>query len=247
MNKNGLGIFEYKNKFVVVESRIIAEIFHKKHKNVIRDIEELHKNIAGLKFEPSSKIICFIKSKYITKDKREQPCYLVTPEGFQLLTMSYTGQDALIWKLKYIDMFKQMEMLLQERHTTEWLQCRNKGKLIRRNETDMLQQLILYAHEQDKDANTKFVYSNYTKLVNKTVGIQTGERNTCSFETLSRIMIVEDIIQNTIKISLAQRMYWKEIYLVCREKCEMFAQMLDLKICPKPNDVKLLELSEATA
>lgn len=250
MDKNDLGIFEYRNKFVVVESRIIAEIFNKKHFNVIRDIEEMSKKVDELKFEGNSKISntpYFIKSEYITANKRKQPCYLVTPKGFHLLTMSYTGDEALILKLKYIDKFEQMESLLRERQTTEWLQCRNKGKLVRRNETDMLQQLILYAQEQDKDANAKFVYSNYTKLVNKTVGIETGQRNTCSFETLTRIMIVEDIIQNTIKICLMQRMYWKEIYSVCREKCEMFAQMIDFKHCPKPNDVKLLELGEATA
>lgn len=38
-----------------------------------------------------------------------------------------------------------MRTALMERQTTEWLQTRQKGKLIRRKETDALAQLKAYA------------------------------------------------------------------------------------------------------
>ena len=51
----------------------------------------------------------FIESKYKAPNGKTNKCYLMTRDGFSLLVMGFTGQQALEWKLKYIEAFNYME------------------------------------------------------------------------------------------------------------------------------------------
>jgi Rha family phage regulatory protein len=93
-------------------SRKVAEHFHKRHKNVLRDIEKLIVDIADeafsrLNFEPRN-------YSYRTgkKQLREAQEYLLTEEAFALLTMGFTGKEALRWKLDFLAAFREMERQL---------------------------------------------------------------------------------------------------------------------------------------
>lgn len=87
----------------VTTSKKIAEVFEKRHDNVLRDIE----NLAGglLNFEEM-----YQKATYIHEQNgQEYPMYYITRDGFSLLAMGFTGQKALEWKVKYIEAFNYME------------------------------------------------------------------------------------------------------------------------------------------
>ena len=45
---------------------------------------------------------------------RQQTMYLINRDGFMLLVMSFTGQEAFAWKLKFIAAFSKMENELKE-------------------------------------------------------------------------------------------------------------------------------------
>lgn len=47
-------------------------------------------------------------------NNKSYPEYLMNRDGFTLLAMSFTGKEALQWKLKYIAAFNKMEELLKE-------------------------------------------------------------------------------------------------------------------------------------
>ena len=108
------------NGQVVVSSRVVAERFGKEHSNVTRDIEVLIGGI--LKIEDTHKdgaaeksVDLFIPSQYQhPQNKQWYPEYLLTRDGFTLLAMGFTGQEALKWKLKYIEAFNKMEQALRE-------------------------------------------------------------------------------------------------------------------------------------
>lgn len=64
------------NQVDVVDSREVAELVEKQHKNLLRDIDgyiETMKNSTELKIEPSD---FFIKSAYKDSTGRTLPCYL---------------------------------------------------------------------------------------------------------------------------------------------------------------------------
>ena len=89
------------DKFVV-DSKQVAQNFQKRHDNVLRDIENIKKDV--LNFEEM-----FIESETSDSYGRRQRIYLMNRDGFSLLAMGFTGKEALDWKLKYIEAFNKME------------------------------------------------------------------------------------------------------------------------------------------
>lgn len=95
---------------VVVSSRYVAERFGKNHKEVLRTIEN-HIEVLGGAQNCAN---LFIPSKYQhPQNKQWYPEYLLTRDGFTLLAMGFTGQEALRWKLKYIEAFNKMENIIK--------------------------------------------------------------------------------------------------------------------------------------
>lgn len=86
----------------VVDSRSVACNFQKRHDNVLRDIENIKKDV--LNFEEM-----FIESSMPDSYGRQQKMYLMNRDGFSLLAMGFNGKEALSWKLKYIEAFNKME------------------------------------------------------------------------------------------------------------------------------------------
>lgn len=89
-------------------TRRVAQMFNRPHKNVLRDVKELVERLPEgadrLNFEPIT---------YVDDGGRQQPEYLVTRDGFALLAMSFTGREALRWKLAFIRAFNAMTKALQ--------------------------------------------------------------------------------------------------------------------------------------
>lgn len=216
---NELMLFEKHDK-AVVSSRVIAERFSKRHHDVMLAINGKIKNLTTEKFVVTN---YFIESKY-THNGNIYKEYLLTRDGFCFIVMGFNGKQADLWKLKYIDAFNHMEAYIRERQTTEWLQTRKQGKLTRRNETDSIQKLIPYAVEQGSK-NSHMFYTNYSKLVNKTAGIESGQREFASHKDLMVVAMIEDMICKTIDEEIQKGTYYKEIYKKCKAKAEQFAML----------------------
>jgi len=212
-----LMLFERKDQ-VVVSSRVVAERFGKRHDHVLVSVRDI---IGGLLENRETPSEYFIESVYQEAQNNQlYPEFLMNRDGFSLLVMGFTGKDALVWKVRYIQAFNTMEAAIRERLSTEWLVTRKQGKLVRRNETDALAQLIEYAETQGSKNMRKRAYVNYTNLVNGLVGITRGQRDTVPFKTLSTIMFLEDMILHTVTEEMRNGMYYKEIYKRCKQNGE---------------------------
>lgn len=90
----------------VTTSLIVAQVFGKEHKNVLRDIENLScsDNFNRLNFE---------RIAYKDVRNREQTAYEMTKDGFSFLVMGYTGEKAGQFKETFINEFNKREMLLK--------------------------------------------------------------------------------------------------------------------------------------
>lgn len=229
-----LGLFTKQEK-VLVSSRIVAERFNKEHFNVVRDIEKLLNSeplkIEGLKY--------FIESSFNHNGNKYKE-YLLTRDGFSLLVMGFTGNKALIWKLKYIDAFNSMEAFIREKQSSEWLKTRKNGKLVRRNETDSLDKLLIYAINQGSETYRKtpdLLFTNYSKLANGAVGIKKGQREYATRKVLDTIAFIEDMIIHTVNEEMAQGTEYHDIYAICKQRANQIVQFAYL---PKQRLISLI-------
>lgn len=216
--KNELMIFEQKEK-AVVSSRTVADIFNKRHNDVVAAIENKIKNLTTEKFVVKD---YFIRTNFEHNGNWYKE-YLLTRDGFSFIVMGFTGRDADLWKLKYIDAFNRMEAFIKERQSSEWLITRKQGKLIRRSETDTIANLIEYAKSQGSRNADKF-YMTYSKLVNSLVGIGSGQRDTVPFKVISTIGFLEDMILHTIDEEIQKGTHYKEIYKICKANGEQIVR-----------------------
>jgi len=91
-----------------VSSQTIAEVFGKNHSHVLRNIRKLMVDLPE-DFTQSN----FGLSNFLDATGRELPMYYLTRDAFSLLAMSFTGKEALMWKIRYIDAFNQMEKAIR--------------------------------------------------------------------------------------------------------------------------------------
>lgn len=93
---------------VTTSSRTVAEVFGKEHRSVLRDIDVILKrrpDIDGTKFLSTQIDIPMPKGGGV----RQVRAFEMNRDGFSVLAMGFTGEEALDWKLTYIDAFNRME------------------------------------------------------------------------------------------------------------------------------------------
>ena len=133
--------------------------------------------------------------------------------------------------IKYIKKLEKENMELRQalwnKQNSEWLETRKQGKLTRRNETDVIASLILMAKKQGSK-NADKLYTVYSSLVNKLVGIKSKQRDIVSVETLEHIRLLEDLISKVIANGIENDIYYKNIYQNCKEKANELIKLLTL-------------------
>lgn len=211
-----------KNDEAVCDSLLVAEKFGKRHSHVLEKIEKI------LSDEPTENSArCFKKTTYRDEQQKERPMYLMNRDGFTFLVMGFTGKKANEWKWNYINAFNTMESILRERSTEAWMETRQQGKLTRKAETDVIKQLVEYAKGQGSE-NSDRLYTNYTKLANKMVGIK--KRDEATVSQLNNLSLMENIILNCIQNGIVMDKHYKEIYQDCKRRLELFKDIAYLEV-----------------
>lgn len=133
--------FDEHSEQLVVSSREVAGNFEKRHDHVLRDIDNFRKDVPNFGE-------MFQKIELPDGYGRSQKVYLMNRDGFSLLSMGFTGQKALKWKLKYIEAFNVMEKELNspERIMARALKMADAKILEFKNNIKMLENKV----EQDK-------------------------------------------------------------------------------------------------
>ncbi len=89
-------------------SLIIAEVFEKRHDNVLQDIKKLE-------CSDEFRLLNFQERDYVDSRGKTQPMYIITRDGFSFLVMGYTGKKAAEFKEKFIKSFNKNYELLNDR------------------------------------------------------------------------------------------------------------------------------------
>lgn len=101
------------NNIDVIDSREVAEMIGKEHRNLIRDIRgyvEIIENSTELKIEPSD---FFFESNYKDSTGRTLPCYLLTRKGCDMVANKMTGEKGVLFTAAYVTAFEEMQKRLK--------------------------------------------------------------------------------------------------------------------------------------
>lgn len=202
---------------VFTDSLVIASGTGNEHESVKALIKRYEPQFCELGALP-------ISNRESSGGRPEQILTLNEPQASFLMTLLRNSEIVVKFKLRLVKEFYSMRLILMERQTSDWLKTREQGKLIRRDETDAIQALILMAQEQGSQNSGK-LYMLYSKLVNRTVGIDGGMRDKASYKQLMLVALLEDIVSKTILEEVDNGTYYKVIYQKCKAKVCQFADL----------------------
>lgn len=208
-----------KNDEALTNSLMVAEHFQKQHKHVLEKIDKI---VA----ENSTTKKMFMFSTYKADDNQMHRICNMNRDGFVLLVMGFNGKKAMEWKLKYIEAFNSMESIIREKSTTIWMETRQQGKLTRKAETDVIKELVEYARDQGS-RHSQMLYMTYSKLANAMAGVT--KRDNASVMQLNNLSIFENIILTIIRNGMNEGLGYKEIYQICKLRCEQAKEIAMIK------------------
>jgi Rha family phage regulatory protein len=93
-----------KDQQAVTSSLQVAETFNKNHRDVLKAIDEMRPGVA------QNFADLFSEDTYThPQNKQQYRMYYMNRDGFTLLAMGFTGNDAMKFKLQYINAFNKLE------------------------------------------------------------------------------------------------------------------------------------------
>lgn len=103
-----------KNTITTLE---IADMLEINHWEVLRKLEGTEKTKGIIDILGSNNFVVtdyFIKTKYLSVQNKEMPCYAVTKLGCDFLANKFTGEKGIIFTARYVKRFNEMEQELKE-------------------------------------------------------------------------------------------------------------------------------------
>lgn len=200
-----LPVFEYRGQ-IVTDSRDVAAVLGKRHKDVMRQIRTMETHLNGRNFAP---VDFFIPATYTDPKGESRPCYYLTQMGCEMIANKQTGAAGTLFTAQYVKVFHAMKEFIMERNSPIWQDTRELTKAVRKQETDAIREYVEYATAQGSTHAVRY-YTSISRLANKTAGIT--DRDLAHVEQLSGLMLVERIIAEEIRAGIAAGKPYKQIY-----------------------------------
>ncbi len=209
------------NQQALTTSLKVAEYFGKRHKDVIRAIEGCKSDLHN--FAPVENAI--IKSSYVDAKGESRPMYLLNRDGFTFVVMGFTGKKAAEFKWNYIQAFNAMEAKLAELQSQQWKEARLASKVGYKKLSATVQKLARYAASCGSKTPEKIYYSNFARLINKTLGINPKSRDVLTPKQLYEIDRLQDIAAIIVDGLLAKGADYHQPYTDCKNAFATYAQV----------------------
>jgi Rha family phage regulatory protein len=225
--QNSASLIQLEDGEASVTTLTIANEFSRRHNNVMREIDSL---VA----DGTIDVRDFAHISYIDELNRSQRAYRLT-ERAALIAMPFIGgRKSREGQKRLVDAFMAMRRILKQqdayRATLEWQQARASGKVIRLEFTDGVAEFVDYAERQGS-RNARKYYMALTKMEYRAlflVGQAVGEafRNKLDVQQLVNLATAEAIAQRALREGMAQKMYYKDIYQLAKQRVESLAAMI---------------------
>ncbi|HEY9268669.1 MAG TPA: Rha family transcriptional regulator [Methylotenera sp.] len=218
------------------DSALIARKFGMKHNKLISVVDSVfndYPDLRGSSDTPQS------AEKYFTEERiyhgQAYTAYMMNRAFFSLVAMRFTTKPAREWQRKFNTAFYQLENQLllakSHQHDQKWLAQRTQTKLLRRAETEVIEQFVDYATVQGSQ-NAKNYYSLITTATYRALGLiqhkQPHLRNTLNALQLSWLVTLESLVQASLRKYMSLNVHYKEIYKLVVNDIRQYAAPLTL-------------------
>ena len=211
-----------KNNDVFTNSLIIAKGTDNEHESVVKTL---------MNYQDKVKTIGNLDFSDFKSGKRGRPIKIYFLNEIQatfLITLLKNTDKVVAFKLELVKQFYQMRQLLLEKQTKLWQNTRQESKVNRLMETDEIKRLIEYAKSQGSKKADKY-YITFSKLANKAVRLDSGQRNNATAKQLNNLTLIENIINNVIKAGIRDNIPYKSIYQDCKNRINNFLSIAYLE------------------
>ena len=195
------------------DSMVIAEATGNQHRSVtalIKKHQDTLERFGRVEFID-------LKSQNPQGGRPVKICPLNELQATLLITFLDNTDKVVEFKTELVRQFYAMRKVLAERQTAVWLETRQQGKLVRKEETDIIQKLVEYAKGQGSE-NSKMLYMTYTKLANKMAGIT--KRDTATNAQLNDLSTMERLIAKVVLDGMSEGKHYKDIYKDSKQRLE---------------------------
>lgn len=177
-------LINIKNDEAVTTSLLVAEVFEKRHDNVLQAINRL------LTFKESKEM--FARGEYENAQGHKQPMFYMNRDGFVLLVMGFNGKKAMDWKFKFIEAFNQME---------SYINFRKADIQIQKNSMQFLHDNLQMPSTRD--------YMKANTIANKCVSTMNGYPKMVKKADMSQEMLEqrEPVLKDTVELMAVQDKY----------------------------------------
>lgn len=204
---------------------LIAKGFNREHRIVVKLVEKYRddfEDFSTLKVE-----------KYCSTGGRPVVEFLLTEEQVAFLgTLFRNNPQTVNFKKLLVKEFYRMKRAIanaKAQHTdVEWIENRREGKIARLEATDVMKGFKTYATEQGS-TRSGWYYVNITKMMNSLLFIVGGRfKNLRELMTPRQLAITtaaEYVIEKALKDGMRDKMYYKEIYKLVKERVQRYAEL----------------------
>lgn len=98
-----------------IDSREVAEMIEVRHDNLVKKIRNYQQILDSSKLRSQD---FFVPRTYINSQNKEQPCYLLTKKGCEMVANKLTGEKGVIFTAKYVNRFEEMENHIKQQTPT---------------------------------------------------------------------------------------------------------------------------------
>lgn len=137
---------------LVTDSREVAEMVGKRHGDLLESIRGYIKHLTNGKFRS---LDFFIESEYVDSKGENQPCYLLTRKGCDMVANKMTGEKGVLFTAAYVTKFEEMERATRNQFDTSQLSPETQlllklSQSIANNEIEQkkLQQAVIETKEE---------------------------------------------------------------------------------------------------
>jgi Rha family phage regulatory protein len=100
-----------KDDVFVVDSRDVAVMVDKPHNDLMKSIRTYIEYLGQGTLSHSN---FFIESTYLNSQNKEQPCYLLTKKGCDMVANKMTGEKGVLFTATYVSKFEEMESKIKQ-------------------------------------------------------------------------------------------------------------------------------------
>lgn len=205
---------------VITDSLVIAEGTGNEHKSVVALLKRYENDFlefGTLRFSD-------LKSGNPKGGRPVRVYQLKEPQATLLITYLDNTKIVREFKKRLVQQFYQMRALLQQLQSPVWKDTRELTKEIRKRETEAIRQLVEYARANGSQNAARY-YTSLSVLADQAAGISPKGRDSAGLEELTRLYLVESMIDRCIQEGITQLLPYKEIYQGCKAQLMQFSAL----------------------